>query len=199
MLRLFLSFLLTGWFSVLQQAAIGPRLDQPLPGQALQGVVSLAGSTALEGFAAAQIEFRYENDPAQTWFLIQDQIPAVESGVLASWDTTTISDGIYHLRLRVTKSDGSETAYEVAGVRVRNYTLIETDTPAAAANATLAPSAMPTATAVSVSHTPTPQPPNPASVTNGDLRSSVTFGLAVIFGLFILFAIYLGVRRLGRR
>lgn len=193
------SLLIVGWFGFAQQTAAAPRIDTLLPGQAVQGVVSLSGSTAMEGFASALVELRYENDLTQTWFLIQDQIPSVENNVLASWDTTTISDGVYHLRLKVTKTDGSEAIYEVAGVRVRNYSAIETNTPAVEANVTQAASPSTTPTPVTLSDTSTPQPPNPVSVTGADLRGGVTYGLMATLGLFVLFAIYLGVRRLGRR
>ncbi len=199
MFRRILSLLFIGWFALAQQTPAAPRIDTPLPGQAVQGVVSVSGATAMEGFASAQVEFRYEADPTQTWFLIQDQIPAAEGAVLASWDTTTISDGIYRLRLKVTKTDGREATFEVAGLRVRNYSIIETSTPAVEVDGSPAPADTPTATAVVVNQTPTPQPPNPASVTEVDLRTSAIYGLAVVSGIFLLFAIYLGVRRLGRR
>lgn len=199
MLHLILALMLAGWFAGMQQTIPEPILDQPLPGQALQGVVSIHGSTAVDGFASAQIEFRFENDPAQTWFLIQEDIPAVENGVLAGWDTTTITDGTYRIRLKVLKNDGSVVTVEIAGLRVRNYSAVETNTPASPAGATLAASATPTDTPVIVHNTPTPQPPNPVSVTGSDLRASAGRGLAAAAGLFLLFGIYLGVRRLGRR
>ncbi len=199
MFRWIFSLLFTGWFALAQQTAGAPRIDSPLPGQPLQGVVSISGATALDAFSAAQIEFRYESDQTQTWFLIQDEIPAIENDVLAGWDTTTITDGTYRLRLTVLKNDGSQSTYEVAGVRVRNYSPVETNTPALQPDETIEASATPTATPPVVQNTPTPQPPNPASVTNADLRGSAGRGLAVAAGLFLLFGIYLGIRRLGRR
>jgi hypothetical protein len=199
MFHLIFSLLITGWFALARQGMDVPRIDNPLPGQALQGVIPLNGSSAVDGFASAQIEFRYENDPVQTWFLIQENIPAIENDVLASWDTTTITDGNYCIRLKVTKVDGSETIVEVAGLRVRNYSMIETITPDLPLEETHGITMTVTATARVPQNTPTPQPPNPVSVTDGDLQESVLRGLAVIAVLFILSGIYWGIRRLGRR
>lgn len=194
-----LSLLFTGWFAFAQQTLPAPRIDAPLPGQALQGVVSITGSTALDGFASAQIEFRYENDASQTWFLIQEDIPAVENDVLAGWDTTTLTDGDYRIRLKVVKTDGSAEIVEVAGVRVRNYSPIETNTPQTLFGEPQTPGATATAPARIIQNTPTPQPPNPAAVSDDDLRDSIRRGLMVVVGLFLFIGLYLGARRLGRR
>lgn len=194
-----LSLFFTGWFAFAQQTPAAPRIDNPLPGQALQGVVSITGSTALDGFASAQIEFCYESDASQTWFLIQEDIPAIENDVLASWDTTTLTDGVYRIRLRVAKTNGGVETVEVAGVRVRNYSAIETNTPQSQAGETQVSGATATATARAIQSTPTPQPPNPAAVTDDDLRDSIHGGLIAVAGVFLIFGFYLGVRRLGRR
>lgn len=199
MFLLIISLLFTAWFSPLPQNTAGPTLDQPVPGQAVQGVVIFTGSTQVDGFASAQIEFRYEDDPLQTWFLIQDNIPAIENDVLASWDTTTITDGSYHLRLSVRKTDGTSIFAEVAGVRVRNYSIIETSMPALPLAETRQASPSPTITPLIPLSTPTPQPPNPVTVTTLDLRDSASRGLFLIMGVFVLFGIYLGLSRLRRR
>jgi len=199
MFRLILSLLFAGWSVLLQQDAAGPTLDQPQPGQAVQGVVSIAGSTQVEGFSSAQIEFRFEDDPRQTWFFVQENIPAMDQAVLASWDTTTITDGIYHLRLTVVKTDGTSLTAEVAGVRVRNYSLIETSTPAVMPEETPESSATAVFTPEIAQSTPTAQPPNPVTVSNVDLQTSAGRGLFVALGLFLLFGIYFGLSRLRRR
>lgn len=194
-----LSLLLTGWFAFAQQTLTAPRIDNPLPGQALQGVVSITGSTALDGFASAQIEFCYENDANQTWFLIQEGIPAIENDVLAGWDTTTLTDGVYRIRLRVEKTDGSTLTVEVAGVRVRNYSAIETNTPEVQTGETPTSSPTGTITPTIVRSTPTPQPPNPVAVTRDELRDSIHGGLIAVAGAFLLIGFYLALKRLGRR
>lgn len=199
MKQLLVTLFLAGWFAMVQQTTPEPRLDNPLPGQAVQGVVLIQGSTAVEGFASAQVEFRYEDDETQTWFLVLDQVAAIDGGILASWDTTTITDGNYRIRLKVVKQDGSILQVEVAGVRVRNYTAVETNTPAAMPELTAQPSPTATITPVVVRSTPTPPPPNPISITELELRGSSVAGLAVVAALFLILAIYQAIRRLTRR
>lgn len=199
MKHLLATFILVGWFALVQQTNPAPALDRPLPGEAVQGVVLIQGSSAVEGFTSAQLEFRYEDGPGETWFLIQDQIPAIEGGTLASWDTTTITDGNYRIRLRVLKQDGNLIDVEAAGVRVRNYTAVETSTPAVLPETTLQPTSTPTTTPVVIRSTPTPVPPNSISVTSFELRNSVLAGLGLVAMLLLLFVIYRAVRRRTRR
>ena len=199
MKHLLATFILAGWLSLVQQTTPAPAIDRPLPGEAVQGVVLIQGSSTVEGSASAQLEFRYEDGPEETWFLIQDQIPAIEGGTLASWDTTTITDGNYRIRLRILKQDGNFVVVEVAGVRVRNYTAVETSTPAMLPETTLQPTPTPTATPVVMRSTPTPMPPNSIAVTAFELRSSVLTGLGVVAALFLVLVIYRAVRRRTRR
>ena len=80
------------------------------------------------GFQSAEVAFAYGKDNS-TWFLITGSDQPVRDGVLASWDTTTIADGTYLLRVRVNTSDGEVVEVEAKDLRVRNYTPIETSTP----------------------------------------------------------------------
>lgn len=199
MKELLFSLFLAGWFAFVQQTAPELMIEHPIPGQAVQGMVFIQGFSALEGFASAQVEFRYEDDKTNTWFLIQDQVPAIESGVLASWDTTTITDGIYRVRLMVMKQDGSIAQVEVAGVRVRNYTAVETNTPVAPGEITALPTVTVTPTPLIVLSTPTPPPPNPISITEKELSGSALTGLAVVAVFFIIIGLYQTIRSLTRR
>lgn len=114
---------------------ISIKISAPYPGQALQGSVSIQGETNVAGFSRGELSFSYTNDPTDTWFLIQElETPA--RGELYRWDTTTISDGDYNLRLLVTLNDGRQSTVIISGLRVRNYTPIETETPAARQNLT---------------------------------------------------------------
>jgi hypothetical protein len=120
-----------------QQAA--PSIVNPAEGQALQGVVQIIGSTNVDGFLSAELAFAYADDVTGTWFLIASPAAPVTSGLLAEWDTSSITDAAYVLRLRVFRQDGSSLETRVTGLRVRNYLPVETPTP------TLAPTALPTA------------------------------------------------------
>lgn len=200
MKELLFSLFFAGWLAFVQQTTPEPMIEQPIPGQAVQGMVLIQGFSALEGFASAQVEFRYEDDQTNTWFLIQDQIPAIiEGGILASWDTTTITDGNYRVRLKVMKQDGSIALVEVAGVRVRNYTAVETNTPEAPAEITALPTVTATPTPLIIRSTPTPPPPNPISITEMELRGSALTGLAVVAAFFIILGLYQTVKSLTRR
>ena len=79
----------------------------PKQGDVLQGVVTIRGSSNETGFLSAEVDFAYAGDTTGTWFLIATGSQPVDSNILASWDTTTITDGNYNLRLRVTLTDGT--------------------------------------------------------------------------------------------
>ena len=195
---------------LLLQGATAPAIHSPLGGQAVQGIVPLTGNTAMEGFISAELSFAYLNNPTDTWFLIAQSDTPVENDILAQWDTTTISDGDYSLRLVVRLNDGSEHSTSVEGVRVRNYTAIEADTPTPTvptptpqASETLVPTQTPTITltptATLVPITPTAPPPNPAELSSDAILSSVGRGILAVIGLFALLGLYQGIRSLFRR
>jgi hypothetical protein len=175
-------------------------IDSPRSGDALQGVVSIVGTTEVEGFRSVEIAFAYQSDPTGTWFLIAQSGTAVKAGALASWDTTTISDGSYRLRVRVLLNDGQALETVVDGLRVRNYLPIETPTPGARAGQ-MTPT--PTATLLPdfeiAAVNPTPLPTNPAVVTRLDLQNSAAQGALAAAGLLAAFGLYLALRAVARR
>lgn len=169
-------------------------ITSPSAGQVLQGAVTVTGSSAMPDFVSAEISFSYPNDPTGTWFLVTQSDQPVTDGTLATWDTTLITDGDYTLRLRVTLADGSTRDVTVPDVRVRNYTPVETATPApvAAADVTPLPTVAPTAT---LYPTPTPLPSNPAEITSSEVWTSLLYGGLAVLGLIALVWIYLRLRR----
>jgi hypothetical protein len=81
------------------------------------------------------LAFAYSPNPTDTWFLL----PAlgtspVVNDVLAQWDTTQISDGVYTLRLRMFWEESTFLEAFVQNVRVQNAT------PTPAPTSTLLPS-----------------------------------------------------------
>ena len=181
-------------------------ITYPLPGQPLQGDILITGNTQVEGFAAYEISFGYAQDPTSTWFQLQYATQPVDNGVLAHWDTSTITDGDYALRLVLFVIDGSQTTLFIPGLRVRNYSPIETDTPTPLPpSATpqpgtpLPPSATPTSTpippATPVPPTPTPLPTNPAIVSRADVLTTVGTGVGIGAGILLLFGAFLGTRQ----
>jgi len=176
-----------------------PVITEPQSGQAVQGVVTIRGRTAVEGFLAYEIAFTYAEGAPETWFLIAAGRQSVEEGTLATWDTTQITDGNYTLRLRVYRHDDTYQDAFVYGVRVRNYTPVETPTPIPQPTATpteAPPTPIPpTPTATPFPPTPTPLPPNPASLSRRDVQAGAGWGAALTFLAFVLFGSALYFRR----
>ena len=91
--------------------------------------VTIEGSTLIEGFISWEITFGYASDSTGTWFLIAEGDEQVSSGELTQWDTTTITDADYNLRLTVYMEGGRREHFVLNNLRVRNYSPIETITP----------------------------------------------------------------------
>lgn len=168
----------------------------PLPGAALQGQILIEGSVDLPDFQMAELWYSYSDGTGS--FLITQLRQPVQSGELGIWDTTVINDGNYDLHLRVFLTDGSVQEIAVGGLRVRNSTPIETNTPEIEVlhpeiTATVPP---PTAT---VRPSATALAPNPAAIQQEDLQTSVLFGVVVAVAGFMLLGTYLGFRKLMRR
>jgi len=188
-----------------QAVAQNAQIISPQPGQALQGNFPVVVDTTVQKFQSVELTFAYANNPTQTWFLIYQGIQPVSNGPLAAWDTSLITDGDYHLRMVVTFLDGSQQTVEVKGVRVRNYTPVETDTPLPvtptplpALADTLVPTVTPTYTPGLPRPSETPLPPNPAVLSQADIWLHAGEGALVIFGLFALGSLYYALRRLSR-
>ncbi len=210
---LFLSLLLS--MSLSSVAASPPRqasqLDQvvinaPLPGQALQGDIIITGNTAIEGYVSSDISFGYTGDVTDTWFSIHYSTVPVNNDLLTHWDTTTITDGDYTLRLVIDTANGEQITLIVPGLRVRNYTPIETDTPTPlppsatpGPGTPVPPSATPSMTpipsATPLPPTPTPLPTNPAIISEKDMGMTFLEGAGIGMGLLSLFGIVVGIRQ----
>ncbi len=178
------------------------RIDAPTSGQVLNGLVNVTGSSAVDGFFASELSFAYASDSAPTWFLIYSSDQPVTDGLLAAWDTNTVTDGVYNLRLRVTLQDGSTLETTVSGLRIRNQTPTETPTLAPTATPDFVRAGMtpipatplPAATWTPLP-TPTDLPRNPATVLPAELTSSLGRGIALAFLSFLAIGIFLRLRR----
>lgn len=175
---------------------------EPVPGQAVQGVLVIRGSAGGEGFQNYQLAFAYHDQQTSNWFPILESQQSVTEAVLGEWDTTIISDGDYDLRLRVMRQASPPLEVIVGSIRVRNYTAVETATPTPInLMVTIAPGDEPataTATASPPPPTPTPLPPNPAELTPGDLIQSFGRGILVAASLITFIGIYHILRSLPR-
>jgi hypothetical protein len=170
-----------------------PAIISPQQGAVLQGTVTIRGSSTVTGFQSSEVDFAYAGDTSGTWFLISQSSQPVDSGTLVTWDTTTITDGNYNLRLRIILNDGTNLDVSISDLRVRNYTQIETPTPAPTV---IKPTLTPTDTLTSTPFpSPTPLPVNPAVLTTTDISASLAYGGLGAVALMIIFGIYFWVRR----
>jgi hypothetical protein len=176
-----------------------PIIDFPQSGSAVRGIVAVAGSSDVDGFQSAEVSYSFSQDENQNWFLIQQSSEAVSRGALATWDTTTITDGVYNLRLLVHLQNGNTLEDTVTGLRVRNYTPVETSTPEPlSVDGTLLPTPADTPTQA-VFPTPTDLPANPVKVTSLQLSESMLQGALFVVGAAAVIGVYRFFRRAARR
>jgi hypothetical protein len=168
----------------------------PLPGQAVQGLVSIIGSVGLEGMRSYQLSFAFAEDATQTWFLIAQGDTPVSQGIIGEWDTTVLTDSTYHLKLEVILQNGTSSELIVESIRVRNYTAIETSTPAPTVQIT---SLQLTETAAAVPREQPTMPPfpteveiNPASLNTANITQAVKRG--AIIGAILIVGLLLAIR-----
>jgi hypothetical protein len=179
-----------------QSAPPEPQVISPRPGEALQGNIEISGVTEISDFVRSEVEFRFTNDPKNTWFLISESDKSVNPGKIAGWDTTTITDGNYDLRVSVILKSGESKSILIPGIRIRNYSPIESPTQQAPGS-----SINPSETDVTPLPTrtprpsPVPLPSNPAIFTQMDLNSSLVRGAVVGIGFFLAFGIYWIVKK----
>lgn len=171
----------------------------PLPGEAIRGSVPIQVDTATSGFISAELSFSYENDESGTWFLIDQSLLPTEAGVMTEWDTTTITDGTYHLKLVIHLVDGSAYTTIVPSLRVRNYSPVETPTPTSSPTpaplATPSPTITPSPVPTQIPPSPTPLPENPLQLTAGDIETNLLTGAIGGITIIALVGLYIAIRK----
>lgn len=199
-IRLFLPLIL---LLIAAQDIPAVAITSPLPGDILRGVVTITGRMDDPNFLSAQLDFTYASIPADTWFTLQAFSQPVLDSALTEWDTLSMTDGEYLLRLRLTRTDGSFLDVTVP-VTVQNdepiatATAISTSTPVADIEVQiptpflLASSPTPTEPPLP---TPTALPVNPVALNRNAIYMSLGRGALVILGLFIFAGILLRLRR----
>lgn len=196
----FALFLLTAHW---RQDATAVAILSPRPGDIVRGEISIIGSTDLPNFVSAQLDFKYASDPAGTWFFLQNLPQPARETPLYLWNTTSITDGEYILRLRVTLTDGTTQEVTVP-ITIQNDAPISTPTVAPTSTPVYSfgvqiptpflLAASPTPTEVP-RPTPTPLPANPAALTQLEITASLSRGAFVIAGLFVFAGLLLRFRR----
>ena len=198
--RLFLPFVL---FLLAAQDSPLVAITSPAAGEILHGEITIIGSTDIPNFFSAQLDFKYASDDGEGWFPLATLSQSALDSPLYLWNTASITDGDYILRLRVTLADGTFQEATVP-ITIQNDSPITTPTPAV----TFTPessigfqvptpfllAASPTPTDIP-RPTPTPLPPNPASLTQSTILTSLGRGAIVILALFIFSLILLRLRQ----
>jgi hypothetical protein len=170
-------------------------ISRPQDGEVLHGVVTIEGSAAHPAFISYELSFAYDPNPTDTWFPIVDdvQIP-VTDGRLGLWDTSSITDGDYQLRLFVILENNSRLEAYARGLRVRNTTPTETQSaPEEPANTTPTPAV--------VIETPTPTVMPMVRIQNAGTQKVVnSLKVGSILGsmALLLFAAYSLMRKIVR-
>ena len=184
------------------------ELTSPQPGQVVSGLVTLSGTADHPAFNRYELSFAYDEDPTDTWFSIGEPVDTrVIDGRLALWDTSTITDGDYSLRLRVWLQDGRSLEAVVPGVHVRNYStdpVIPTAVPPEAGRPQPTPT-LPAAQA-GIEAPPEPPPSEPSAPSPFWIGAAVSLTLLAAVAAYALAApparaylSYLRTRQLHRR
>ena len=149
------------------QADENLRIESPAADETVSGSVEIIGAAAAPGMVRYRVEFAYDPDPAGTWFLIAEGTEPVQDALLAVWDTSHISEGIYALRVAAYFQDGSIRDAVTHGIRVQR-SLSATPVPSEAAGIPAGPdslaygraaAAFPAPTAAVASELPSTSPP----------------------------------------
>lgn len=197
-LRFLLLFML---FLIAAQDSPPIAITAPAPEEIVRGQVTISGRVDVVSFASVQLEFAYASNPTDTWFTIQTFSQPISDSTLAVWDTTSITDGAYVLRLRVNFEDGTSQEVTVP-IKIGNEALPTptpepTSTPEGESAFVPTPfllAASPTPTDVPPP-TPTALPPNPVSLEGSEIYTSLGRGALVILGLFALAGLIFRSRR----
>ena len=124
------------------QAAI----TSPVDGQEIAGTLTISGSASHPQFARYELAFGPDPNPKDAWQVFSENSQQIANNVLGSWNTTSVADGTYMLRLRVVRKDSNYSEAFVRGLAVRNQQPTKTPTPSSPAptfepEATQAPAA----------------------------------------------------------
>jgi hypothetical protein len=123
----------------------------------VRGNVSIFGTATHPQFQ--RYELYYTIEPGDNWvFIGEAHFEQIANGLLGTWDTASLPDGTYSLRLRVVRQDGNyDEAYQ-RSIVVANAATPPTPTPTDTAEPQELPTLPPVVepTAVSAEETPTP-------------------------------------------
>ncbi len=127
---------------VLQELSV--EITSPEIGEQVRGRIPIMGSASVPSFQFYKVEFGIGPNP-QEWSVIGDlHYEPVIDGQLEIWDTTTLPDGVYTLRLHGVKQDGNWEEFQVRQITIANQEPTNTPTPEEEEETTSTPEDMPT-------------------------------------------------------
>jgi len=191
--------------SIAAQGVAAVAITSPRADDILRGSIAITGTTDVPDFLSAQLDFAYADasSDAENWFALQTLSQPTLDSTLYTWDTTSITDGSYVLRLQVFLTDGTSQEVTVP-VAILNDSTIPTPTVTPTSTPeTIFLGQVPTPFLLAASPTPTdvPRPTptllpvNPISLNQNEIYASLTRGALVIIGLFVFAGIVLRFRR----
>jgi len=133
---------------------------QPLPDEAVQGLVPLIGRVQMPDFAHYNVEWGVGDNPIGWGWISGPHEAEVEDGQLTVWDSQTAGNGRVTLRVVAYDHQGNSVESRVQ-VMVNNPTATPSPTPTATSTPTVTPtpSSTPTSTpSPTLTHTPTLTP-----------------------------------------
>ncbi|MDX9849659.1 MAG: hypothetical protein RBT01_04065 [Anaerolineaceae bacterium] len=189
--------LISIWFSPFPQLDL-VRIQSPAEGDYLQGNVAITGTVTGSGFQSAVISFRYQDTSSQSWFVIAQTSAPVVDDLIATWDTSTIADGVYQIRVLAVFDNGREQEEIITNLNVRNYTPIDPLKTADPGQPTQLNDQTPTILMEATSTlrpSPTSMPGNEMMVTQSQFINTAIQG--AIFGVLflIVIALFIIIRR----
>ncbi len=97
-------------------------VNSPLPDQVVSGQVDIVGTFDAPDIRGFYFEFRpVGGDDEAKWFpATLPQIKSIRSDVLGTWNTATLKDGDYELRLSANTGDGPTRRFLFGVLKVRN-------------------------------------------------------------------------------
>ncbi|NLE52499.1 MAG: hypothetical protein GX613_13955 [Chloroflexi bacterium] len=203
------------------------QITTPGDGAQLFGAVNITGSALHpSAFDRYTLEYDLLSDVGDEWAFVQEPVTQqVQDGVLGTWDTSAVPDGLYRLRLRVYLDSGDYAEAAISNLRVQNSqpTPVPTIAPAGVAPGLDVATPGPTPTSPIIQPPASnPQPaPDTAQVQTGPVdagssasllqrsssdtqinfervRQAFCSGGVIAAGVFLAIALYFGVRRLSR-
>jgi hypothetical protein len=191
--------LMNVWFSPFPQLDL-VRIQTPVDGEYLQGSVQIIGTVTGTGLQSAEISFRYQDSQSQSWFVIHKTTTSIVDDIIATWDTSTIADGAYQIRVLAVYENGRELEKIISDLNVRNYTPfdpIKTENPQVISTENLQNQLATLEVTPTLRSSPTVMPTNEMVISQPQFITTAIQG--GILGVLFLFVISLFIIIRGRK